>query len=60
LSRIKILIHNDLENKNYNPVSPDKKKKSRKTLILRDFFFLPGDNRKTHKPVFTEPEMPKL
>jgi hypothetical protein len=40
------LIHNDLENKNYNPVSPDKKKKSRKTLILRDFFFLPGDNRK--------------
>jgi len=54
------LIHNDLENKNYNPVSPDKKKKSRKTLILRDFFFLPGDNRKTHKPVFTEPEMPKL
>lgn len=35
------------------------KDKSRKINVLRDFFFLPDDNRKTHNAVFTEPEMPK-
>lgn len=31
-----------------------------KSTFYGTFSFYPVDNRKTHKPVFTEPEMPKL
>lgn len=30
-----------------------------KSMFYGTFSFYPVDNRKTHKPVFTEPEMPK-